>query len=460
MVASGRAPDRRARPRLRHRRGLGSGATAAPAADCARSVRGVDGLELLLARLGRGDGRCLGRREPNPPVSARPLPVRVTAVASADRRRRPGRVRRRGHGSWVRLVPPGRVGAERTRLHGREAREPDGLPERERRALHDGSLACARRRLSPRAPVVVRALALATATFLAQLAFLCQSRGALFAVPVLVLAMLVLVPGRLRTSVAVALPLVAIALAREPLLDVYAAGESQPRLADALPGAAWAMLASAAAVGVAGALWGLVDRRVLVPVRLSRALGLGFLAAAVAVAAIAVPRLDVGDRLDRGWSQFTGKAAETTPRRGSSYLAYGLSGNRYDLWSVGMRQFRARPIVGEGVDNFAVAYLRERRFDEAAPLSAQCRASDARGPRPRRRRALSRLPRRDPRRGRPSKRADGHATRDRLRRNPSFSLVARPRIGRLVVGVPRALGAGARVRRPGGRASEGLRGRS
>ena len=86
------------------------------------------------------------------------------------------------------------------------------------------------------APVVVRALALATATFLAQLAFLCQSRGALFAVPVLVLAMLVLVPGRLRTSVAVALPLVAIALvfengaaaaARQPVPDLEALGQPE-----------------------------------------------------------------------------------------------------------------------------------------------------------------------------------------------------------------------------------------
>ena len=212
------------------------------------------------------------------------------------------------------------------------------------------------------APLVVRAPALAVATFLAQLAFLCESRGAFFTMPVVALAMLALLPGRLRTVFALALPLAGVAAIREPLLDVYAAGESQRRLADALPPAAGAMLASAAVVGVVGLVWAVVDRRVLVPHRVGRAVGVGCLAVATVVAAIAVPRLDPIDRVERGWSQFT--HPESVPAKGTSYLAYGLSGNRYDLWKVGVNQFRDRPLLGQGADNFAVAYLRERRYDE------------------------------------------------------------------------------------------------
>ncbi len=224
------------------------------------------------------------------------------------------------------------------------------------------------------APVALRAVALGVATFLAELAFLCQSRGVVYAAPLVVLAMLVLVPGRLRTIAGLALPLAAIVAVRQPLLDVYDAGEHEGRLADALPPAAWAMLASAAAVAAVAVLWALVDRRVLLSGRVTRALGVGCVVVAIAAVAVAAPRLDLADRLDRGWSQFTGDQV-TTVQPGSTHLGYGLSGNRHDLWSVGMRQFRNRPLLGEGVDNFAVAYLRERRYDEepAYPHSLEVR---------------------------------------------------------------------------------------
>ena len=224
------------------------------------------------------------------------------------------------------------------------------------------------------APVALRALALAVATFLAQLAFLCQSRGVVYAAPLVVLAMLVLVPGRLRTIAGLALPLAAIVAVRQPLLDVYDAGENEGRLADALPPAAWAMLASAAVVAGVGAVWALADRRVVLSGRVTRVIGVGCVVVSIAAVAVAAPRLDLADRLDRGWSQFTGDQV-TTVQPGSTHLGYGLSGNRHDLWSVGMRQFRNQPLLGEGVDNFAVAYLRERRYDEepAYPHSLEVR---------------------------------------------------------------------------------------
>jgi tetratricopeptide (TPR) repeat protein len=52
----------------------------------------------------------------------------------------------------------------------------------------------------------------------------------------------------------------------------------------------------------------------------------------------------------------------TTSR--SSYFAKGFGSNRYDIWRVAWHEFRARPLYGAGPDNFAVAYLRERRSDE------------------------------------------------------------------------------------------------
>ena len=53
-----------------------------------------------------------------------------------------------------------------------------------------------------------------------------------------------------------------------------------------------------------------------------------------------------------------------SPRPRFSYFANGLGGNRYDVWRVAWTEFKAKPILGIGVDNFEADYLKERRSQE------------------------------------------------------------------------------------------------
>jgi tetratricopeptide (TPR) repeat protein len=82
--------------------------------------------------------------------------------------------------------------------------------------------------------------------------------------------------------------------------------------------------------------------------------------AVVAALGIVASRHPV-DRATRAWDDF--KSPTATASR-SSYFANGFGSNRYDIWRVALDEFRAHPLFGTGVDNFAVAYLRERRSDE------------------------------------------------------------------------------------------------
>ncbi len=54
----------------------------------------------------------------------------------------------------------------------------------------------------------------------------------------------------------------------------------------------------------------------------------------------------------------------TTEPSGAISRFGGLGSNRYDLWRVGLIEFRRHPIQGIGVDNFLVPYLQQRRSDE------------------------------------------------------------------------------------------------
>ena len=213
-------------------------------------------------------------------------------------------------------------------------------------------------------PVLVRGLLLAASGVAAEIAVLAQSRASLFAVPFALLVLLAVVPGRLRSlvhGVPVALALLA---ARRPLLDVYeAALDGRPQ--SALPAARNAIALSAAALLVVGVVIALADRRL--PLRSPRLGRAAATAAAVACAGLAVGLVLVtvgnpGPRIGDAWREFT---AGQTRETGSSHLTgVGLGSNRYDFWRVGFNSFVESPLVGNGADNFAVDYLRERRSPE------------------------------------------------------------------------------------------------
>lgn len=214
-------------------------------------------------------------------------------------------------------------------------------------------------------PPFVRGLLLAAAGASTELAILSQSRGSLVAVPVAAVALLAFAPFRLRILLvgsAVALP---VALSAPRLLQVYRTGTYGSPY-PAIPAARTAMIASIIVLFLVGLLLGVLDRRVQVPQRVTRIVGLAVatgvllsIIAGIVVAARVEPH--PGARLHRAWTDFKSNKKVVDSRL---HLAQGLGSNRYDIWRVAVLEFRAHPIAGVGSDNFAAGYLRLRRTYE------------------------------------------------------------------------------------------------
>jgi hypothetical protein len=215
-------------------------------------------------------------------------------------------------------------------------------------------------------PWLLRGVLLGCAGLLLQLGLLPQSRGALFAFPVVALLCVAVVPGRIRL-LAVAAPVAAVVVGWwEPILDVYGTGEQLPELNNALDRAGRALLFSFIVLVAAGIVIALVDRRLQVSERLARRLRriVALVAVAAAVAAIGATVAVNGNPFTRAtdaWAEF--KAGETENYAGS-HLTGGLGSNRYDFWRVAVAEFKAHPVNGIGADNFAVPYVRARASGE------------------------------------------------------------------------------------------------
>jgi O-antigen ligase/polysaccharide polymerase Wzy-like membrane protein len=212
-------------------------------------------------------------------------------------------------------------------------------------------------------PVAIRALLLGGAGVLVELALLGQSRGALFAFPVVLALYFVIVPGRVRSLVAL-LPIGAVvAVASGPLLDVYARFDEDAKRNVAVDGARDAILASFAVLVLAGLLIAHVDRRLDVPE--SRARNLRKRTGAVAIAAIVAASVgllvSIGNPVTRAasaWDEFRA-GPQVLPADSSRFS--NLGSNRYDIWRVALNEFVSSPVHGVGVDNFATDQIRERR---------------------------------------------------------------------------------------------------
>jgi O-antigen ligase/polysaccharide polymerase Wzy-like membrane protein len=210
-------------------------------------------------------------------------------------------------------------------------------------------------------PALLRGALLACATALAELAVLTQSRGSLFAVPVAVVAYLLIVPGRLRAALAIAVLAVATLLAGGRLLGVFDPVRlDQANAGTAIRSALGAIVVSAAAVFVLWTLVAVLDRRLELGPRVVRAAnvaGLLVIMVVILAGAFALSSVDLGAK----WRDFKGGYPEET---GGSHFSIGLGSNRYDFWRVASHEFRAHPLQGVGVDNFADDYVRERDSTE------------------------------------------------------------------------------------------------
>jgi hypothetical protein len=224
---------------------------------------------------------------------------------------------------------------------------------------------------------IARPPLLATATLCLGLGALAQSRGWLFGLPVIVAVMLLATPGRVRVLLA-AIPVCAgVALALPALLEVYEVGggrvpsEAVADVRVAFDAAARTLLTVTAGVLVVGVLIALADRRVSIPATVARrgSRAVGGLAVVAAVAAgIVVVHATNGDPAGTardawaGFKDFEGSGDGDAS--GSRFTELGSS--RYDFWRVSVDLWQDNVLTGTGQDNFAQAYLRERRssFEE------------------------------------------------------------------------------------------------
>jgi tetratricopeptide (TPR) repeat protein len=214
-------------------------------------------------------------------------------------------------------------------------------------------------------PWPARALLLAVAGLLIQLAILPQSRGSAIAFPIALVIYLAVAPNRGRTVLAM-LPVAAVtAIITPTLLDVYEAAKAGDPVT-AVDDARNAMVLAFVVVLAIGVVIALVDRRVEVSSSSERVLGrtvnVGLVACAIAGIAVAISVIGnpVSWAEDR-WEDFK---SGSQPGFEASRFTGALGSARYDAWRVSLDEFADSPLNGIGSENFAAAYLLERRSDE------------------------------------------------------------------------------------------------
>jgi hypothetical protein len=221
---------------------------------------------------------------------------------------------------------------------------------------------------SARLPWMLRGTLAGGAVLLAEVALLSQSRGSLYATPVMLVLVFALLGGRTRTF-AVLVPIAAgIGAAAPAVLSVgnNLSGDSVD--AARVHSATAAMFAAAVIVGLIVAAGAAVEsRRELSAGSLIRARrAIGAVAIATLVAVLAGGWAAVGDpaaRVRHAWDTFKsghGYAANGTGSR----LTSGFGSNRYDFYRVALDEFTAHPVLGIGADNYQQQYLAHGRSEE------------------------------------------------------------------------------------------------
>ena len=226
-------------------------------------------------------------------------------------------------------------------------------------------------------PWVARGVLVASAAVLADLALLSQSRGTVIAMPLTAVALLAVLPGRVRLFVVLLGVGAALGVAAPALLHVSAVVREGRSPAGALDTALMLSLVGAAAVGALIAAAGLLARARPPGQRATRAAHrIGVVAMAGAAVAAVVAGLVVAgspaSAATRAWDSFKGGY---TDQAGAAHLSTGLGSNRYDFYRVGLDALRSHPVGGLGADNFQSTYLRDGRSPEtpAYPHSVEVR---------------------------------------------------------------------------------------
>ena len=213
---------------------------------------------------------------------------------------------------------------------------------------------------TPRLPPPLRAIAVGTAATLAAVAYVPESRGALYSFPIAAAILLLLARHRVRTTIALALSIAPVALLIHPLSRPFEAATASTR-ATATHHAALVAIVCGVVAAVAAAAAALLDDRVrLETPRWLRIATCAIVAVAVLTAVTAVAVDHPRSQASRLWSSFrSDNRAQTTGTRFGT-----LGSNRYDFWRVALNLADDHPIGGVGAGNFSEQYLQQRRTDE------------------------------------------------------------------------------------------------
>jgi tetratricopeptide (TPR) repeat protein len=219
----------------------------------------------------------------------------------------------------------------------------------------------------PRLPWALRGLLAGGAVLLAQVALLSQSRGSLYATPVMLVLVFALLPGRTRTFVLLAPVALGIGASAHAVLDVGNHLENGNVTATAVHSATVAMFAAAAAVAAAVAIGAAIEARgMLSEASRSRIAAVARAGALATLVAVLVAGLALAGnpltRIKSGWDSFKGGYGSDSAT--GSRLVSGLGSNRYDFYRVALDEFLAHPVVGIGADNFQQQYLVYGRSNE------------------------------------------------------------------------------------------------
>jgi tetratricopeptide (TPR) repeat protein len=220
---------------------------------------------------------------------------------------------------------------------------------------------------SERLPWGLRGVLAGGAVLLAEVALLSQSRGSLYATPVMLVLVFALLPGRVRTFAVLVPVAVGIGTAAPAVLRVGDHLRSGGVVPATMHSAVTATFVAALVVGLTVALGAAIEsRRVFSGPSAGRVhRGVAAIAIATLVAVLVGGWVAAGDpvaRIRHGWETFKGgyAANSTTDNR----LVSGLGSNRYDFYRVALDEFVAHPLVGIGADNFQQQYLAHGRSEE------------------------------------------------------------------------------------------------
>jgi hypothetical protein len=215
---------------------------------------------------------------------------------------------------------------------------------------------------SDRLPWGLRGLFAGGAVLLAEIALLSQSRGSLYATPVMLLLVFALLPGRTRTFVLLVPIAGGIAAAAPSVLHVGDDLENGGVVANTLHSALTASLAAAVVVGVIVAIGAAAEGRLVLAAdsrqRVQKAIAsIAVLALVVVLAGGLVAAGNPVTRVRHAWDTFTSQRGYSADSSGGSRLTSGFGSNRYDFYRVALDEFTAHPILGIGADNYTEAYL-------------------------------------------------------------------------------------------------------